>query len=108
MQAQVGARVRQLRMALGLTQEALAERAGLNYAQVQRLEQGLVNPTLRTLHSIAEGLNVPLSALFREEPAENAQLEIFIGLVKGLQAHELEVMVDLCKAALRLVPERQS
>ena len=39
-----GALLRQHRLALGLTQEALAERAGLSWRTVQDLERGVARP----------------------------------------------------------------
>lgn len=59
-------RVRGLRSALDLTQQELAERAGLDVRMVARLEGAEdVNPTLATLVGIASGLGVELARLLR-------------------------------------------
>lgn len=58
------ARIRALREARGLTQEALAERAGLTYKHYQLVESGL-KPNFRidTLIKMADGLGLKLSKL---------------------------------------------
>ena len=42
----------------GMSQEELADRAGLHRTRVVKIEQGLVNVTLDTLVSLAEALGV--------------------------------------------------
>lgn len=63
-QAQLGQRVKQLRLQKGLSQEALAERCGLDRTYVSGIERGVRNPTLEVLHIIANGLNIDLAGLF--------------------------------------------
>jgi DNA-binding XRE family transcriptional regulator len=50
--------VRQLRLAVGLTQTALAKRSGMNRSYLSRLESGRHNPTLATLERLAKSLEV--------------------------------------------------
>jgi DNA-binding XRE family transcriptional regulator len=50
--------VRQLRIAAGLTQTALAKRSGLNRSHLSRLEGGGRKPTLDTLARLAKALRV--------------------------------------------------
>ena len=57
-QLMVGRNVKQLRLAAGLTQAALAERMGVDRAYVSGLELGQRNPTIVTLWHIAEALGV--------------------------------------------------
>ena len=54
--AQLGRNVRQLSIAAGLTQTALAKRSGMNRAYLSRLESGRRNPTLATLERLAKAL----------------------------------------------------
>ena len=56
----MGARLKQLRHARRLTQEQLAERAGLSYKFLGELERGRGNPTLTTLAALSEALGVHL------------------------------------------------
>jgi transcriptional regulator with XRE-family HTH domain len=54
---ELGARIRAARMAAELTQETAAARAGIDYKRWQRLEQGDVNPTARTLLRVADAVD---------------------------------------------------
>jgi len=60
LRGQVGARLRQLRQARRLTQEQLAERAGLSDKFIGEVERGRGNPTLTTLSALSEALGVGL------------------------------------------------
>lgn len=67
-EAAVRGRIRELRIARGLTQEQLCERAGISIDAITRIESGSRTPTLSTLASIARALGVELSELVRTEP----------------------------------------
>jgi transcriptional regulator with XRE-family HTH domain len=60
----VGARVRQLRRAAGLTQEQLARRAGMDYKYLGSVERGERNVTLENLERIVRALDVEPYDLF--------------------------------------------
>ncbi|AMO82895.1 helix-turn-helix domain-containing protein [Obesumbacterium proteus] len=59
-----GKRVRELRKALGWSQEEFADRCGLDRTYVSGIERGIRNPTLQIIGIIAEALNVEISSLF--------------------------------------------
>jgi len=62
--------VRALRLKKGLTQEALAERASLDYKYYQRFELGATPaPVLTTLEGLAKALGVKPWLLLCDEPA---------------------------------------
>lgn len=61
---QLSKRLRQLREAKGMSQEAFAAESGLGRAYYWRLEQGTINVTLNTLVKICNVLRVDLAALF--------------------------------------------
>jgi transcriptional regulator with XRE-family HTH domain len=61
-----GAAVRQRRIAAGLSQETLAERAGLHPTYVSMVERGVRNPTLDVAARIAKALKVGLPKLVEE------------------------------------------
>jgi len=67
LRGRLGARLRQLRHARRLTQEQLAERAGLSYKFVGEVERGLGNPTLTTLAALSQALGVGLVDLLALE-----------------------------------------
>lgn len=56
------ANVRRLRLEKGLTQDALAQGASMDPAEIRRIESGRRDPGVRVLSRVAGGLNV--------EPAE--------------------------------------
>jgi transcriptional regulator with XRE-family HTH domain len=59
-----------------MTQEELADKSGVHTTEISRLEHGRVNPTLRTLKRLAEGLDHPCSHIFTlEEIFERGQEE---------------------------------
>jgi transcriptional regulator with XRE-family HTH domain len=69
--ALVARNVRLLRVQLGLSQEALADHAGVNRAYVGRLERGLENPTLAVLERLAKAVDVEITELFaKPKPGE--------------------------------------
>lgn len=63
----LGARVRELREGLGLSQEAFAHRAELDRTYVSGIERGRRNPTLEVIYRIAEALEVEVHELFSGE-----------------------------------------
>lgn len=60
----VGANIRAFRRDAGLTQEGLADRAGLAMRYLAGIERGEENPSLSFLIRIAEALEVHPSRLF--------------------------------------------
>ena len=59
-----GDTVREQRLAAGLSQEALAERCGIDRKSISRMETGAFSPRLDSVFSVAEALNIPVSELF--------------------------------------------
>ncbi|HEX8349901.1 MAG TPA: helix-turn-helix transcriptional regulator [Hymenobacter sp.] len=59
-----GARLRQLRLAQGLTQEALAAEAGLEFSQIGRIERGIINTSLSTVFILAKTLHLDVRDFF--------------------------------------------
>lgn len=60
-----GQRLRELRHAAGLTQEALADRAGLPHTHVSAMERGIKLPNLLTLLRLAVALDCKVAKLVR-------------------------------------------
>jgi transcriptional regulator with XRE-family HTH domain len=61
----VGANVRRLRQAKGLTQEELAFRAEIDLTYVGGIERGRRNPSLIVMARIADALSVKLTDLLK-------------------------------------------
>ncbi|TCS07546.1 helix-turn-helix transcriptional regulator [Caulobacter sp. BK020] len=66
--ARVGWNLRRLRVTRGLTQERLAQEAGVDRTYVSGLERGRENPTVDLLDRLALVLGAPLGAFFVEPP----------------------------------------
>lgn len=60
----VGRTIRQLRLAEGLTQKELADRAGVDPSYIGKIERGEKLKVLERLYRIAQGLGKSLTALF--------------------------------------------
>jgi transcriptional regulator with XRE-family HTH domain len=91
----VGANVRKLRKAKGLSQEQLAERVGNTHRHIGQVERGEVNLTIDYLVEIAANLSVDPADLFRP-PGESGraytltqeavdQLELALRIVERLK-----------------------
>ncbi len=55
--------LKKLRAVRGMTQEALAEKAGISRTYIARLELGQQDPTLGTLEKLAKALKVKVGRL---------------------------------------------
>ncbi len=58
-----GEALREVRKKKGLTQEALAHKAGITMAYVGQLERGLKSPSLWTIHRLCRILGVSMREL---------------------------------------------
>jgi XRE family transcriptional regulator, regulator of sulfur utilization len=63
---QVGLKIKALRSKKGLTQDELAELAGLNRVHLYRVENGKQSLTLRSMKIIADALDVRVRDLVRD------------------------------------------
>lgn len=64
---QIGPRIRQLRIACGLTVAALAEKSGLSRGYVSKVENSKSSPPVSTLMTLAKALGVNINEIFSEE-----------------------------------------
>lgn len=60
----IGKRIRKYRNELHLSQEALAERAGLHFTYIGQIERGEKNITIGSLEKICRSLNISFEELF--------------------------------------------
>ena len=66
----IGAKVKELRVQKGLTQEELADRTELSKGFISQLERDLTSPSIATLMDILQALGTDLKDFFNEEPEE--------------------------------------
>lgn len=62
---QFGERVRQIRQSRSLSQEALADLAGLDRTYISSVERGKRNISLRNIEAIADALGIGLADLLK-------------------------------------------
>lgn len=61
-----GERVRELRNAIGLSQEAFADKCGFARSYMSRIERGGANPSLDAVQALADALKVKVKDLFED------------------------------------------
>lgn len=66
----VAANIKQRRKALGLTQEALAQEAGISSQHLSKIERCACSPTMGTMVRIALSLDTTPAALFEDPDAQ--------------------------------------
>ena len=69
-----GAFLARLRKEKGLTQKELAERTGINQADISKLENGTRNPSLKLLKRLADGMGMDLKLVFTPKEPQNLKL----------------------------------
>ncbi len=92
--ADIGQRLRQVRLAHGLSQRALARRAGVANATISQIESGDANPSVGALKRILDGLEMDMGQFFT--------LELSDGGKHFYKASDL-VEIGRGKASFRLV-----
>jgi transcriptional regulator with XRE-family HTH domain len=68
---QIGAKLRELRLAKNLSQGDIQNRTGLIRCYTSRVEHGHTVPSVETLEKYAHALEVPLYRLFTDEDSVN-------------------------------------
>lgn len=66
LQGRVGRAVSSVRKAKAMTQEEVANRAGIGWRHIQKIEAGEINTTLRTISRLAAALGVDPSRLIKD------------------------------------------
>ena len=94
---QWGSRLKQARLAAGLSQKMLGIEAGIDEfvasTRINRYELGVHRPDLLTVHKLAKALDVPVAFFFADEDDELAELLLIYGKAK----------VSLRREALKLL-----
>lgn len=97
-----GLRIRERREALGLTQEALAERIDKSPLTMTNLERGVVGMSMETLFDLCNVLKVtPNDLLMPEAPVPATELEWVTQALANLSEHDRSGALDILRAYLR-------
>jgi len=99
----VGARIRLLRKLKGLSQQALAEAAGVTFQQIQKYERGANRVSASMITRIARTLGVPVAEMFGEASPTNASAvdEVADLLAEPGALELLKAYADLPRGASR-------
>ena len=94
----VGARLRALREERGLSLRELAEKCGLSFNAISRIERGENSPTVSTLHLLATAFNVPIAAFFEDA---HEQATVFVGRDRRLSSNSNGIVMESLGIGLR-------
>ncbi|NQX26318.1 helix-turn-helix transcriptional regulator [Microbacteriaceae bacterium VKM Ac-2854] len=100
----LGMRLRELRLASGMSLRALARELGISASAVSQIERGSMQPSVGRLIAIVGALGVPLAAVFEEEEAEPVVFDYAIARAGQVATVELDGGVLF----RRLSPQKQS
>lgn len=104
----IGSLIKKLRIDKELTQEQLAERAGITPNYVGEIERGKKIPSVIVVFDIAKGLDMAASDLVRgvekapKGKTDNAQLTRISQAVEGLNSKELDFVINTINALRKL------
>lgn len=86
----------------GLTQEALADAAGINVSQVRRYEGGTSQPSLEVLRKLAVALSVSADALLFDthERGPDEELRMQFEALSRLDPREKEIAMEVLDGLL--------
>lgn len=109
MTTHVAATIRAIRRDLGLTQRALAARAGLTPAAVSQYEKGLRSPSCSALGPLAIALGITVDKLLGLRPPAAPPTPLppafnlrWVRAIEGLDARDLEDLVAIARIMLRI------
>ncbi|MCQ4633282.1 MULTISPECIES: helix-turn-helix domain-containing protein [Shinella] len=99
----VGSRVRLRRLMVGMSQEALADRLGVTFQQVQKYEKGTNRISASRLQAISEVFRVPPSFFFQDEDSampsagaghETGDVSTFVSSKEGLDLNRAFLKIE--------------
>ena len=95
-----GSKVRELRKSRGLSQEKLAEKAGLHYTYIGAVERGEKNISLQNIEKIAKALDTDIAELFTflRQMKKNRIFEEIVNLLSSRRPKELKTVLRVIKA----------
>ena len=99
----LGARIKELRKARGLSQDRLSEKVGIDPKHLSRIEVGNSYPSLDTLEKIAQALGVQAKDLFEfVQERTNKELQGSITtMLKEASPENLRTILKVVRAIVR-------
>lgn len=105
----VGARLRELRLREGLSQRALAKRAGVSNATVSMVESNSISPSVSGLRQILSGIPISLAEFFAEAQTDREQVVFRASELKEIAGGPIsfrQVGANLDGRSLQMLHER--
>ncbi len=94
---QIGDRIKNKRIELGLTQEKLAEMVGVSDTYVGAIERATSKCSIETLTKIAKVLNMNMDYMLFGTTVNNADCR-FSEIIKELPKDKQNLFIELCEA----------
>ena len=99
----IGERIRLYRNCAGLSQEALAEKAGLHSTYIGQLERGEKNATLESIEKVVRALDLSFETLFENIIIGNTKNEYAVEcyeMITALPVSEQKAILELIKKTI--------
>ena len=93
----IGARIAEIRAQKSMTQEHLAGKMGISSKYLSSIERGKENPTLNTLVTLSETLNVDLGEIFRFAQIEDTskRKSMVLSLISSADDNQLKLVFKI-------------
>jgi transcriptional regulator with XRE-family HTH domain len=99
-----GKRLRFLRRTKDMTQEQVAERAGLSLQSVGEIERGRGNPTLVNVERLSDALDVELTELFDLGDAKMTKeqaVQELLSLLEGATEEQVRALLTMVRVLVQ-------
>lgn len=98
----IGKRVKEVRTKLNLTQEELADKAGLHPSYIGQVERGSKKVSIKTLEKITHALNIPLKSIFdfSDKPCiteKDLLVSELFGILKNKNLKDRKFLTDIMR-----------
>lgn len=87
----IGQKLRTLREAQDLSLRGLADKCGMSFNTISRIERNETSPTVATLHILAQTLNIPISKFFEDSYEQSV---IFVKAAERIRSTANGVMME--------------
>ncbi|MCA8907854.1 MAG: helix-turn-helix transcriptional regulator [Rhodospirillaceae bacterium] len=102
----VGSKIRERRLVLGMSQEALGDRLQISFQQLQKYERGANRVSASTLHRLTQILDAPVSYFFDGVPGDRPSDIVAQSTSRMPKREELELMRDFSQIDDRRLRDR--
>ncbi len=103
----IGRVIAKRRTERGMTQEYVAERLGVGYEAVSRIERGAIMPTIGKLIQLAGVFNCPIEDLLVESSNRATdQGEVLSKMIEGLSETDRAFMLEIIEVMVNKLKEK--